>query len=171
MAGVGWCPTAFSRKGGNSMSHRCLAKFGLVVLALALCGLVATQWVSAAPPQKGSMSGRVLHADGKPASGIMLRVEKFDPRGAGGGGGGGGSGERGEFAPPDSGARGLNMMGSKVIAQTTTDQNGDFNFKTIEAGGFMLIGGNKKLGWVYQSVTVEPNKETKLGEITLTKTD
>lgn len=140
------------------MSHKRLAQFGIVVAAAVIVGLV-TSSMHAQAPGKGSLSGRVLTSDGKPAANFAVRLEQSIPIGA---------------APRTSGftadANGLQGGRIKVIARANTNQNGEFQFQNVTEGTFILVGGNNNMGWIYYPCEIEPNKETKLGDITLAKT-
>jgi hypothetical protein len=140
------------------------------MLTVCLTGLVTlvSGALYAALADKGSLSGQVLGEDGKPLVGLALRLERTDPAGAGGGG------KQGRFAGFDSGARGLQSpteKGVTIVGRTTTDKDGNFIFKNVSAGAAILVGGSKNQGWIYYPVVIEADKEVKLGQITLAKTD
>lgn len=97
------------------------------------------------------VSGTVLTPEGKPAAGVVIRVEKNEPMGMGGGG-----------PPKDTGPK-------EYLA--TTDENGNFLIKEMYINAYLLIGGNQQIGWLYQELPVEAGKETKLGPMKLTKLD
>jgi hypothetical protein len=145
---------------------------GLMVLAIG-CGLIgsavsaqstAPSTAPAAPPStapadpgpaqpsknKGWISGTVHDADGAPAVGLEIRAEKNEPRSMGGAG----------AAPGDSGQR---------IWKTTTDENGHFTLKELDVKDYTLVAGNNDIGWIYMEVPAEAGKETKLGQLKLTK--
>ncbi len=146
------------------MFARFSERLTLGVLVLALLGWMGVTQLQAAADEKGSVSGRVVGMDDKPVVGLALRLERFMPMGAGGGKGGKSTGS-------DSGERGLNQSPFKIIGRATTDKDGKFLMSNVEVGGGTIIGGNNKMGWVYYDVSIEANKELKLGDIKLAKTD
>jgi hypothetical protein len=140
-------------------------KYARILLAMLLAiGFVGIDAIFAQSEGKGSVSGRVLDDAGKPLAGLALRLERFTPMGVGGD-----RGKRGRSTGLGSGA--TELQGLKVIARATTDQNGNFSMANVEAGGATLIAGNQKIGWIYHELNIEANKETKLGDLKLTKTD
>ena len=139
-----------------------------MALALALAG--GAGWVHAQDPQaKGSVSGVVLSADGKPMVGFAVRLERTDPVGAGDGAAGG---KRKRTAGWDNGAIGLQggrEKGVKIVGRAVTDQNGKFHIQNVEPGGAILVGGSKSQGWIYYPIEIMPGQETKLEPIKLAK--
>src|SRR5687768_11430619 len=102
---------------------------------------------SAAAPTKPSknrawVSGTVLDADGKPASGLTIRVEKNEPFAMGGG------------PQKDTGPKEYT---------TTTDEDGNFQIKELHINAYLLIAGSQEIGWIYQELVVKPGEETKVG--------
>ena len=94
------------------------------------------------------VSGTVLDADGKPAVGLTIRVEKNEPFAMGGG------------PQKDTGPKEYT---------TTTDENGNFLIKDLHINAYMLIAGNQEIGWIYQELVVKAGEETKVGTLKLTK--
>lgn len=148
------------------MSRRALSSVVSLCVVAALLAWAAAP-VVASMAEKGSISGRVLMSDGKPAQ-LTLRLEQTVPMGM----------DKGDRKPrstgPDTGAtqlQGGERQGNvKVIARVTTDKEGKFTIPNLEQGAYTLVGGSRSLGWIYYPVEVEAGKETKLGDITLTKT-
>ena len=106
----------------------------------------------AAPSKNRSwVSGTILGADGKPAVGVVVRVEKQEPMGMGGGGGGKDTGPK-EY-------------------RATTDDNGQFLIKEMYVNPYLIVAGNNQVGWIYQELPVTAGQETKLGTLKLTKID
>ena len=128
-------------------------------------------WLRAQDPkQKGSISGVVQSADGKPMVGLNVRLERTDPHGVGDGA----TGKRKRSAGWDNGASGLqggSEKGVKIVGRATTDQNGKFHIQNVEPGGAILVGGSKNVGWIYMPVEIMPGQETKLEPIKLHKQD
>jgi hypothetical protein len=119
--------------------------------------------------QKGSVSGTIVAADGKPLVGLAVRLERTDPAGMGDAGG-----KRGKKAAGwDNGASQLQGQGKekgvKVVGRATTDQQGKFLIQNIDPGAAILVGGNKNQGWLYAPVEIQSGQETKLGELKLVK--
>jgi len=97
------------------------------------------------------VSGTILSTDGKPAVGVVVRVEKQEPMGMGGGGGGKDTGPK-EY-------------------RATTDENGRFLIKEMYINPYLIVAGNNDVGWIYQELTVTAGQEVKLGTVKLTKID
>jgi hypothetical protein len=95
------------------------------------------------------VSGTILGTDGKPAVGVLIRVEKQEPMGMGGGPGGKDTGPK-EY-------------------RATTDDNGNFLIKEMFINPYIIIAGNNDVGWIYQELPVNAGQETKLGAVKLTK--
>ena len=147
------------------MSRRALSSVVSVCVVAALLAWAAAPVVAAAMAEKGSISGRVLMSDGKPAQ-IPLRLEQTVPMGM----------DKGDRKPRASwiGSGATELQGEKqgnvkIIARVTPDKDGKFAIPNLEQGAYTLVGGNKSVGWIYYPVDVEAGKETKLGDITLTK--
>jgi len=147
------------------MSRRALFNVSSLCVVAGLLAWAAGSAVAASMVEKGSLSGRVLMSDGKPAA-IALRLEQTVPMGV----------DKGDRKPRaswiDSGATGLQgeRQGNvKIVARVTTDKEGKFTIPNLEQGAYTLVGGSKAIGWIYYPVEVEAGKETKLGDITLTK--
>ena len=147
------------------MSRRALLTLSGLCVAGVLLAWVAGPVAASMMADKGSVSGRVLMSDGKPAA-ISLRLEQTVPMGV----------DKGDRKPRaswiDSGAttlQGERQGNVKIVARVTTDKEGKFTIPNLEQGAYTLVGGSKSLGWIYYPVEVEAGKETKLGDITLTK--
>ena len=95
------------------------------------------------------VSGTILSTEGKPAVGVLVRVEKQEPMGMGGGPGGKDTGPK-EY-------------------RATTDDNGNFLIKEMYINPYMIIAGNNDVGWIYQELAVTAGQEAKLGTVKLTK--
>jgi hypothetical protein len=98
------------------------------------------------------VSGTILSTDGKPAVGVLVRVEKQEPMGMGGGGPGG----------KDTGPKEY---------RASTDEKGNFLIKEMYINPYIIIAGNNEVGWIYQDLPVTAGQETKLGTVKLTKID
>jgi hypothetical protein len=98
------------------------------------------------------VSGTILGTDGKPAVGVVVRVEKQEPMGMGGPGPGG----------KDTGPKEY---------RATTDDNGNFLIKEMYINPYLIVAGNNDVGWIYQDLPVTAGQETKLGTVKLTKID
>jgi hypothetical protein len=141
--------------------------FTAIAVALALGG--GAGWLRAQAAQgKGSVSGVVLTADGKPMVGLALRLERTEPHGAGDGAGS----KRKRAAGWDNGATGLQggkEKGVKIVGRGTTDQNGKFHIQNVDPGGAILVGGSKNQGWIYYPCEIKAGEETKLEPIKMAK--
>jgi hypothetical protein len=137
------------------MSTQRMTRFGRVLAAFVVVALLAAA-IHAQPRGKGSVSGRILDPNGQPMPRFQLRLEQEMPIDA---------------APRStvgtSGATGLQRI--RIIARTATDQNGVFSFQNIDEGGYTLVGGSRQIGWVFFPFQIQPNEETKLGDIQLAR--
>ena len=153
--------------------HKNTLRDFVAVATLALVGWFAADAVHAAMADKGSLGGTVMTHDGKPAVGLTLKLEQTKPMGIRGGKGSGkgksgfgnGSGANGLQGDDGSGGN------VKIVARATTDQNGKFTMPNLEVGAYTLVAGNKNMGWIYYPVTIEKDKETRIDDLKLTKTD
>jgi hypothetical protein len=151
------------------MNKSPFARIAASLVVVAVLALLAQVGLAAFEGGKGNLSGTVQTADGKPAVGLNLKLVKdmpIDMRRPGGKGKSTGMG--------DSGATGLQNKGgprTKVVAQATTDASGKFTMQNVEEGSYRLEAGNKNMGWIYQDVSIEPNKTVELNDLKLTKID
>jgi hypothetical protein len=146
------------------MSEHTLRRSLMGSLALVLVVLAGAGW---ALQEKGSVSGQVLNADGKPLVGLNLRLERTDPathEGPGGRSVIGGQSGASELQSP-----GGQQKGIKIVGRATTDREGKFLIKDITPGMATLVGGGRNIGWIYYEVEIIAGQEQKLGEIKLIK--
>jgi hypothetical protein len=109
------------------------------MLGVAGCSEEAEDSTPAKPVSNvpGSVSVRVKNADGEPAVELKLKVVQDLPIGAGGPGG-----------PRE-----------KVFAEPTTDKDGAFRVADLKPGSYRIQAGNRDIGWIYQDVEIEPERE------------
>ena len=141
----------------------------MAVAVLAVMGIFGAAQAAALLEGKGSLSGTVLGADGKPAVGLALRLEFDTPAEAGTPGG---VRSKGKISIGDSGARELQGKPNprtKIIGRATADQSGHFLFSNIDEGTYRLVAGTRSQGMIYQDVEIKANEETKMGELKLIK--
>jgi hypothetical protein len=126
----------------SAMRYRSLA----AILAMILLCVAAAE-------QDGSISGIVTDSDGKPVPNLALRLEKPS---------------RISIKPPGGNVKHklIEPLQTKPtappIATATTDAEGKFSMTGIPAGSYRLVGGSNSIGWVFQGITVDAGKETKL---------
>jgi hypothetical protein len=95
---------------------------------------------------RGWISGTIHDDQGKPVVGLEVRAEKDEPIAMGGPAGGG-----------------------RRIYRTTTDENGNFVFKEVDAAAYIIVSGSQEQGWIYQPVVAKKGEETKMGTVQLVK--
>jgi len=118
-----------------------------LVACICLLGLPGcSEEVEEATPAKpvsnvpGSVTGRVKDNDGGPAAELLLRIVQDLPIGAGGPGG-----------PRE-----------KVLAEPVTDKDGVFQVKDLKPGVYRVQAGNREIGWIYQDVEIEPERDIQI---------
>ena len=148
------------------MNKSSLARVAASLVVVAVLALVA-QTAAALQSGKGTLTGTVQTADGKPAVGLTLKLVQdipFDMRRPG-------SGKKRGTGLDDTGA--TRLQGGKerikMVAQATTDASGKFTMQNIPEGTYRLEAGNKNVGWIYQDVTIEANKTIELNDLKLAK--
>jgi hypothetical protein len=108
--------------------------------------------------QTGSIRGSVVDSEGKAVANLALRLEK--PAHI-------------SVKPPGGNLKHKITFPLQTkpaippIATATTDAEGKFTMNDIAPGAYRIVGGSNSTGWVFQSVTVDAGKETKL-ELKLT---
>lgn len=107
----------------------------MVALGLML-GLGVTKAV--AEDAKGSVSGTVTGADGKPAADVNVRVVAAPAKG--------------EKKAAD--ASGEKPKKAAPVAEGKTDENGKFDLKDVPAGSYVVQAGSKAAGMGREKVTV-----------------
>ena len=133
-----------------------LARVAASLVVVAVLALVA-QTAVALQSGKGTITGTVQTADGKPAVGLNLKLVQdmpIDMRRPGS------KGKSTQGGPKDR---------TKTFAQATTDQNGKFTMQNVPEGTYRLEAGNKNMGWIYQDVTVKANETVTLNDLKLVK--
>lgn len=116
---------------------RSMVKWMAPVVALGLLvGLSATKAV--AEDAKGSVSGTVTGADGKPAADVTVRLMAAPAKGE-------------KKAAEASGEK---PKRPAAIAEGKTDESGKFELKDVPAGAYVVAAGSKTAGMGREKVTV-----------------
>lgn len=118
---------------------------------LAICALALLATSAHAADDKGSLSGTVTDEAGKAVVGLSLRLEQDIPMEA------------------QRGKKGKQGGGTKIVGRAVSDQQGNFALPALDPGTYRLVAGSQNVGWIYMEVTVTAGKETKLGNLKLTK--
>ena len=127
----------------------------LLMLSLLVAGLsVGFAPVSAsAQAGKGSIKGKVVGTDGKPAGGVAVRLIHREAKAAGQKGA-----EPKAAAPAAHGkkAKGTAAAPEKpgAVAETTADAQGEFSFTGIAPGKYVVVARQKGAGAGREQVTV-----------------
>ena len=137
---------------------RRLNLLGIAVVALSM--LTAGARVARAQAEGvGSISGSVLGEDNKPYVGLAVKLIQQQYRKIG---------DRSQIGIPLPTPM-VQSPKQKVIATATTDKEGKFTFARVNAGDYFVSAGNPNIGYIYEQITVEKDKETKLDGLHLTK--
>jgi hypothetical protein len=133
-------------------------RFRDVVLSLTvLAWLALPATPAAAQPQTGAIQGQVNDASGKPVPNFVLRLQRFPQRDL----------QRHHAAQPPNPST-LQDGRMQTVATATTDANGAFSMTNLKPGDYLLVGGNKSIGFVYHDVSVKPGQTTTV-QLTLVK--
>ena len=124
----------------------------LCLLVPALFITLASCPASAEPAAgaKGSVKGKVVNAEGKPAAGVPVRLMRA----------GAGKASESDTAGPRKGRkpgakRGAGGAGKpEAVAETTADASGEFAFADVEAGKYVVVTRMKGVGAARERVTV-----------------
>ncbi|WP_428937558.1 carboxypeptidase-like regulatory domain-containing protein [Fontivita pretiosa] len=130
---------------------------GIVLALTVLAWLAAPAAPVAAQPQTGAIQGQVNDASGKPVPSLALRLQRFPQRDL----------QRNDSGqPPDPATLQDGRM--QTVATAITDANGKFSMTNLKPGDYVLVGGNKSIGFVYHDVSVQPGQTTTV-QLTLVK--
>jgi hypothetical protein len=130
----------------------------LLMLSLLVAGLsvgFAPVFAGAeAPAGKGSIKGKVVGADGKPAGGVVVRLVHREGKA-------GQKGAEPKAAAPE--AHGKKAKGKAAtaapqkpaaVAETTADAQGEFSFAGVAPGKYVVVARQKGAGAGREQVTV-----------------
>ena len=128
---------------------------GQMVTALRIIPIACVLILLSDAQQPGSLAGSVVDSNGKSVAGLALRLEKpprisIKPPG-------GNLKKKKEASPLQT-----TKPSANVVAAATTDADGKFSMPNIAPGAYRIVGGNNSIGWVFQNVSVEAGKNTKL---------
>lgn len=56
-------------------------------------------------------------------------------------------------------------LAEKVLDKAISDAKGNFKFSNVQRGAYLLRGGNKQNGFIYQPFTIEPNETKDVGKL------
>jgi hypothetical protein len=130
----------------------------LAVAALSLAFLSGS--VVAADPSaggtsgKGSIKGKVVSADGKPAAGVPVRLMKAGARKAQAGA----AAVDGDAAPKGKRPKAGAARQAEPVAETTADASGEFAFADVEPGNYVVMSRMKGVGGARGRVKVSANE-------------
>jgi len=130
---------------------------GIVLTLAVLAWLAAPATPATAQPQTGAIQGQVNDASGKPVPNFTLRLQRFPQRDL-----------QRNHAGQTPGPASLQDGRMQTVATATTDSNGKFSMTNLKPGDYVLVGGNKSIGFVYHDVSVQPGQTTTV-QVTLVK--
>jgi hypothetical protein len=110
-----------------------------VLCVIGLLSWAPSAWAQGNANKFGSFVGSVKSADGKPMANFTFKLVNEEPIG------------RNTKNKPKTG----------TIATITTDAQGNFSMPKVPVGAFLITAGNKDIGWLYENVYIEENKETR----------
>jgi len=132
-----------------------------IVLMILTLSVFDSRQVRAQEPQgSGNVTGVVTDPNDKPIASFAVKLYQSQPRGIDSS-----RGKKSIDQPPAPG-----QMAEKLITTVTTDAQGRFTISKLKSGGYLLKGGSKNVGFIYQEVVIEPNKTNDLGRVKLVKT-
>ena len=134
---------------------RSLSLAAVLVVAFAFCSARSALAADAtAPAATGTIKGKVVSADGKPANGVTVRLVAGQPAKAKGG-----KKAKASAAAPQAAqdqhaakagkaAKGAGKSGKKAesLKETTTNDQGEFTFTDVPVGTYAVYAGGKGLG-------------------------
>jgi len=141
------------------MSLRSIPFAALLVLGIALGSAQTLRAADAAPAgDTGTIKGKVMGPDGKPANGVTVRLVAGDPAKTKAKGGKKGKGAADPAAQPAE-TKALAAKGAKgdkaaakaakrapALKETTTSDQGEFTFTDVPAGSYSVVAGGKGVG-------------------------
>jgi hypothetical protein len=123
-----------------------LSQLATIVVALALISFVSSGAFADAPAaQTGTISGTVMTPDGKPASGVTVKLLAKNSAG---------KGNSDKTDKPDNAQKPdktAKLAGGKKAAQTalketTTNDKGEFTFSDVPAGSYIVSASQRRVG-------------------------
>ena len=134
------------------------------------CLIAATLSVCSTPTQAedakgvGAVTGTIVDAKDQPIVGLTVRLVATTPM-TSDRGPVGGKGSR-SHDPFDQEP---NQLADRIVARATTDAQGKFTMTGIPVGPYLLRGGTKSIGIIYEDVIVEADKTKDVGTLKLVK--
>jgi hypothetical protein len=141
------------------MSRNILLGIGLTLLAL--CAFDSRQAVAQDQGGTGNITGIVTDPNDKPMVGFSVKLYEQIAMGADN------SGKRKKSIdqPPAP-----NQLAEKLLTTVVTDANGKFTISNAKTGAYLLKGGSKSQGFLYQEVIISKGQTNDLGRVKLVKT-
>jgi len=134
---------------------RSVSLTAVLALGIALCCVQTLRAADAATPapagQTGTIKGKVVGADGKPANGVTVRLVAGEPAKATGK-------KKAKAADPATNTQALAAKGAKgtkagkagkhteSLKETTTNDQGEFTFTDVPVGNYAVYAGGKGIG-------------------------
>jgi hypothetical protein len=139
---------------------RSLSLAAIVTFAIAFCSATTVHAADATAPAAatGTIKGKVMTADGKPANGVTVRLVAADPAAKPKGGKKAKAAANANAAQPQQAqalaakgakaGKGAGKSGKKAAAlkETTTNDQGEFTFTDVPAGHYAVYAGGKGIG-------------------------
>jgi hypothetical protein len=130
-----------------------------LVLGIAATASRAEEGKDAPAAGKGSITGTVTDKDGKAVEGVKVNLMKPRQKQGGGGGGSGGAAPAAPKASRNHDATQLQQQRPQPIATATTDKDGKYELKDVDAGDYgVIVRDDEKKVYGRTKVKVEDGK-------------
>jgi hypothetical protein len=140
------------------MTTRSIALTAILALGIALCSTHTLRADDAAPAQAatGTIKGKVIGSDGKPANSVNVRLVAAEPGKAKPGKKGKGAADPAAQPPQAQTFAAKGAKAAKAAAkpskrapalkETTTNDQGEFTFTDVPVGNYAIMAGGKTVG-------------------------
>ena len=142
------------------MSRNILLCVGLTLLAL--CAFDSRQAVAQDQGGTGNITGIVTDPNDKPLVGFSVKLYEQVAMGADN------SGKQRKKSIDQTPAP--SQLAEKLLTTVVTDANGKFTISNAKTGAYLLKGGSKSQGFLYQEVIISKGQTNDLGRVKLVKT-
>jgi hypothetical protein len=133
----------------------------LALTLLALCAVDSRQAVADDQNGVGNVTGVIADTTDKPMVGFSVKLYEQVAMGAQGGG------QRKKSIDQTPAPT---QLAEKLLTTVVTDANGRFSITNAKTGAYLLKGGSKSQGFLYQEVIIKKGETLDVGRVKLVKT-